>query len=203
MSVRLIVQRGQQKGKEITLPKGEIIVGRKRGCHIRLGDARVSRHHCKIICDGESAVVEDLDSANGTLVNGTRVKRARLKPGDLLQIGGIIFTVAGEEKAEVADETVAVMGQPPGEPQPSTQEAIASAMAAMAQAEGEPAGPIEVGLNIPQTTPQPAPATGKPEEEPVELELAPPEPEEEPPEAGPINIDWQTASTEEEKEKDQ
>jgi predicted component of type VI protein secretion system len=154
MEVRLVVQSGTNKGEEILLPRGEIVVGRRKGCNIRLGDARVSRQHCKIAFDGKTAVIEDLDSANGTLVNGEKVRRAALKPGDLVQLGGIMFSVAAE-MAEVPDEAVAVMGRPPGAPVTSEQESITSAMAAMAEAEGEGGGaeadvlPIEVDFGSP------------------------------------------------------
>jgi len=152
MGVRLIVQSGAGKGKEISLPEGEVLVGRRKGCHIRLSDARVSRQHCKITFDGTAAVVEDLDSANGTLVNGVKVKQAALKPGDLVQVGGIMFSVVSET-AEVPDEAVAVMGRPPGGPVSSEQESVAGAMAAMAQAEGEGAEsgvvPIAVDFSLP------------------------------------------------------
>jgi len=147
MGVRLIVQSGAGKGKEISLPKGEIVVGRRKGCHIRLSDARVSRQHCKITFDGTTAVIEDLDSANGTLVNGAKVKQAALKPGDLAQVGGIMFSVVSET-AEVPDEAVAVMGRPPGGPVSSEQESVAGAMAAMAQAEGEGAEPNAVPIAV-------------------------------------------------------
>ena len=164
MGLRLVVKVGKNKGKEIALPEGETLVGRRKGCNIRLADARVSRQHCRIRYDGKTATIEDLDSANGTLVNGAKVKEAVLKPGDLLQIGGMMFSVAGEE---VPDEAVAVMGPPPGEPGVSQEESIAGAMAAMALAEdeaGDTSAPIEINFSM--TTPEPE------AESPIPLEEA-------------------------------
>ena len=69
-------------------------VGRTARADFILDAALVSRLHCKLRADkSNQLVVEDLGSTNGTLVNGTRVGRAILKPGDLLTIGRVQFTV--------------------------------------------------------------------------------------------------------------
>jgi predicted component of type VI protein secretion system len=200
MEVRLIVRTGANKGREIVLPEGETLVGRRKGCNVRLGDARVSRQHCKIAFDGKTAVIEDLDSANGTLVNGERIKRAALKPGDLLQIGGMMFSVAAGG-AEVPDEAVAVMGRPPGGPAASEEESIAGAMAQMAQAEGEDeraraeAMPIELELGPPTgaadkgTAPIPVDEEG--------IELAQEESENASVDEGAIEIEWEPSAEDE------
>jgi predicted component of type VI protein secretion system len=148
MEVRLVVRTGPLKNKEIVLPAGETVVGRRKGCQIRVADARVSRQHCKFVFDGRQAVVEDLESANGTLVNGQRVQRAVLKRGDVVQIGGLEFGVAGG--AEVADAEVVVLPRPGGEPARSEQESIAGVMAAMAEAETAPtdAGVLPIELDF-------------------------------------------------------
>ena len=195
MQVRLIVQSGVSKGREIALPRGEIVLGRRKGCNIRLSDARVSRQHCKITFDGKAAVIEDLDSANGTLVNGEKVKQARLNLGDLVQVGGIMFSVAGG-RAEVPDEAVAVMGRPQGAPTTSEQESITGAMAAMAEAEGEEAGvdivalPIEVDLAVPAGEESEAATDAIPVDEEV-IELAQEDTEESSAGDNVLEIEWE------------
>jgi hypothetical protein len=60
--------------QEIDLPKGETLIGRSTACHITLEDPLVSRTHAKITVEDDQAVVEDLGSRNGLLVNGERIQ---------------------------------------------------------------------------------------------------------------------------------
>jgi pSer/pThr/pTyr-binding forkhead associated (FHA) protein len=93
MNVKLTVARGGSKGKTVQLRSPETIVGRARGCDVRIPSASVSRRHCRLsFCDGY-LVVEDLGSANGTLVNGVAAKRQAVRPGDRLEIGPVQFLV--------------------------------------------------------------------------------------------------------------
>jgi len=63
-------------------------IGREPSNDIVLsGDARVSRYHAEIVRDGSGFVIRDLGSRNGTLVNGSRISRHRLKNGDEIQVG--------------------------------------------------------------------------------------------------------------------
>lgn len=63
------------------------LVGRHSSCDVRLESERVSRFHCCLAQVGDGLAVRDLDSTNGTKVNGQRIHRARLRPGDELTIG--------------------------------------------------------------------------------------------------------------------
>ena len=62
-------------------------IGRSRDNHIHLADERASRHHARIDLQQGAFVLRDLDSANGTYVNGQRVQRHRLESGDEIRIG--------------------------------------------------------------------------------------------------------------------
>jgi len=84
------------------VPKGEdqvrllvgdnIRIGRSRDCSISVVDTKMSRHHAEIRYDGQDFIAVDLESANGTFVNGRRIRhRCRLKNGDALRLGGIQF----------------------------------------------------------------------------------------------------------------
>jgi len=63
------------------------MVGRDRTCSIVLTHPAVSRRHARLTISGNSYMLEDLQSANGTYVNNTRVDKARLKPGDVVRFG--------------------------------------------------------------------------------------------------------------------
>jgi pSer/pThr/pTyr-binding forkhead associated (FHA) protein len=62
-------------------------IGRSRDNKIYLADKRASRHHARIDLQQGTFVLIDLDSANGTFVNGQRVQRQALRSGDEIRIG--------------------------------------------------------------------------------------------------------------------
>jgi FHA domain-containing protein len=72
---------------EYTFERGRLAIGRSRDCDIRLTDPNVSRRHAEVRQEGSSFFVVDLDSTNGTEVNGRRVRRARLEDGDMIVLG--------------------------------------------------------------------------------------------------------------------
>ncbi|MDQ7781296.1 MAG: adenylate/guanylate cyclase domain-containing protein [Desulfomonilaceae bacterium] len=77
---------GQEIGQEFL--GHQTTVGRHEKCDLCLVDTMVSRNHCTILREGKGFVVKDLESRNGTWVNGRRIKnRRRLKEGDVIQIG--------------------------------------------------------------------------------------------------------------------
>jgi hypothetical protein len=64
-----------------------VVLGRSRECDIQVEDANVSRRHAELRQEGATYWVVDLDSTNGIEVNGKRVKRAKLEPGDTFTVG--------------------------------------------------------------------------------------------------------------------
>jgi Protein of unknown function (DUF3662)/FHA domain len=71
--------------EEITSPR--VTLGRSRSCDIHVADVNVSRRHAEIRQEGATYWVVDLGSTNGTLLNGTRVERERLRDGDTITLG--------------------------------------------------------------------------------------------------------------------
>lgn len=68
------------------------VIGRSRGCHLRLNLDRISRRHLELRRDGDQLLVEDLGSTNGTFVNNERIRiPTLLKPGDTLHIADYAF----------------------------------------------------------------------------------------------------------------
>lgn len=67
------------------------IIGRDPGCQLPVGFPTVSRRHCEVWAEDDKIYVRDLDSVNGTFVNGSRIRKQRLDPGDLLQVGPLIL----------------------------------------------------------------------------------------------------------------
>ena len=72
-------------------------VGRDPTCDIVVSEATVSRRHARLFWEGQELVVEDLGSSGGTFLNGTRVERATVKPGDVIRFGPRVeYTVESE-----------------------------------------------------------------------------------------------------------
>ena len=84
----LVIIRPDGKEVEESFIGHQTIVGRHEKCDLRLVDSMVSRNHCLILSEGKRFVVKDLESRNGTWVNGRRIKNRRnIKVGDVIQIG--------------------------------------------------------------------------------------------------------------------
>jgi len=80
-------------GEQIRAAGKATIVGRSSECDLVLRASDVSKKHCRILLGRSHAVVEDLESANGTYLNGKPVKRARLNDGDNLRVAEHEFLV--------------------------------------------------------------------------------------------------------------
>ena len=74
-------------GQRLEIDKRKFVIGRSRDCDIQLEDANVSRRHAELRQEGAAYWIVDLDSTNGTEVNGRRLKRAKLKQGDQITVG--------------------------------------------------------------------------------------------------------------------
>lgn len=92
-----ILQTDTQDKSSMTFrirPGGIKTVGRATRADFVIDAALVSRLHCRLEADDERLSVVDLESTNGTWVNGKRVERARLAEGDRLRVGRIELTVS-------------------------------------------------------------------------------------------------------------
>ena len=78
------------------LPGAEKTLGRGSAAGFSIDAPLLSRFHCNLAASADELVVEDLDSTNGTFVNGRRVQRAALREGDLLRLGGVELSVGRE-----------------------------------------------------------------------------------------------------------
>ncbi|RKZ14237.1 hypothetical protein DRQ50_09265, partial [bacterium] len=89
---------GTVKGEEVRLElvEGVLVVGRGADTGLRLAEASVSRRHAEVRRIGDNVTVQDLDSRNGTRVNGQPVTEPTLvQPGDRLDFAGLIFRLEG------------------------------------------------------------------------------------------------------------
>jgi pSer/pThr/pTyr-binding forkhead associated (FHA) protein len=93
MDVSLVYFKENGERKDFPLKEGTTTVGRKDECDYRIPLSQVSREHCQFELSDEGLTVRDLNSSNGTYVNNKRVAKVKLKPGDHVVIGPVVFTV--------------------------------------------------------------------------------------------------------------
>ena len=70
-------------------------IGRNDDNDVVIVDGRVSRHHARIIAAGAGFAIEDLQSSNGTFVDGATIERARVLPGAKIVVGETVLEVRG------------------------------------------------------------------------------------------------------------
>lgn len=73
--------------------RDELLIGRHPSCHVVIGADTVSRRHARLVFRDGAWVVQDLESTNGTHLNGQRVGRCRLRPGDQLRLGDQLLQI--------------------------------------------------------------------------------------------------------------
>ncbi len=97
MNVQLVVHNGNRGSRVLNLQSEETVIGRRQDCDLRIPSTDVSRRHCLLSMHDGCLNVEDLDSVNGTFVNGERISgRQLVMPGDKIQIGPVTFVAKYE-----------------------------------------------------------------------------------------------------------
>ena len=119
---KLVVLSEGLKGTSHDLKVDRTTIGRVEDNTFQIADASVSSHHCEILQKGAEVVVKDLDSTNGTFINGEKVSEATLKSGQTLRLGQVELQLlegdaaaaapaaAADSKptADVADQTMVI-----------------------------------------------------------------------------------------------
>jgi hypothetical protein len=85
-------------GEEKRVDKRRILLGRSRESDVQIEDPNVSRRHAELRQEGSTYWIVDLDSTNGIEVNGRRVRRAKLEPGDVFTVGSTDVTFRTERE---------------------------------------------------------------------------------------------------------
>jgi predicted component of type VI protein secretion system len=102
--MRLAVKRAGQTVKEFRFVKGPVFIGRHVHSQVFLPDRAVSRQHAAIFATRDGRwMVEDLDSSNGTFLNGKVVRKAEIKSGDGLRIGDFAIEINIEGEADAGE----------------------------------------------------------------------------------------------------
>ena len=112
MKVVLELQDQPSNVKKVTV-RHDIVIGRGSDCNLRLSAPQISRRHCFLRVGREGVSVTDLDSSNGTFVDGKRLKggvRQELVHGSLLALGSVRFLIRIKEDT-VAEDVLKPAGQ--------------------------------------------------------------------------------------------
>ena len=107
----LFVIQGRNRGSryDLTSHEGAMCIGREAGNFVQLDDNEVSRRHAEIRRIGETFVVGDLKSSNGTWLNSRKIERAELSSGDQIQVGRTILVYARDGVDVPAAELVDIV----------------------------------------------------------------------------------------------
>ena len=95
--ITLRILDGADRGRIFENISTPLTIGREEGNPIQLNDERISRFHLKIQEDEGKLVLTDLESTNGTKVNGEPVQLWRLRPGDVINLGRTVVLFGSRE----------------------------------------------------------------------------------------------------------
>src|SRR3954454_15071062 len=112
-TVTFQVLEGIDKGRIFRDLSTPVTVGREEGNSLRLNDERVSRFHAKVQIDKEDYILTDLESTNGTRVNGAVVQIRRLRYGDRVALGRSLLLFGSNEQIAARMATLEEAGVSP------------------------------------------------------------------------------------------
>lgn len=120
----LLICTGKLKGRRLSLPDAEVIVGRSEKCAIRIPSTLVSRNHCALRKAADGIWVRDLGSQNGTYINDAVISDpVLLQHGDQLRVGALVFQM--EQRGETVGEAATSPKSAKSKPGPTTESQIA------------------------------------------------------------------------------
>lgn len=96
MILRYILPDGEQK--EFELGRKSITIGRGIDANVMIADKLASRIHCGVSYKDGNYFLRDCDSRNGTFVNDSLIKVCRIKPGDRIRVGDMVFSVEASRR---------------------------------------------------------------------------------------------------------
>ncbi|MCU0782728.1 MAG: FHA domain-containing protein [Verrucomicrobia bacterium] len=109
---KLVILSEGMTGRSHELNVDKTTIGRVEGNTFPIIDPSVSSHHCEILLRGGDVVVRDLNSTNGTYINGEKITEAVLKPGQMLRLGQVELRletgVPAEAPKKAIDSTMAM-----------------------------------------------------------------------------------------------
>jgi hypothetical protein len=119
---KLVVLNAGLTGRSHELAVEKTTIGRVDDNTFQIAEASVSSHHCEILLRGTDVVVRDLNSTNGTFINGEKISEAVLNPGQTLRLGQVELRLEGEGAAAGSAPPPATGVAPAAAPQKKTEQ---------------------------------------------------------------------------------
>ena len=96
---KLVVLSAGMTGRTQELKADKTTIGRVEDNTFQIAEPSVSSHHCEVVLRGKDVVVVDLNSTNGTFINGEKITEQVIKPGQILRLGKIELRLDTEAPA--------------------------------------------------------------------------------------------------------
>jgi len=93
---KLVVLSEGLTGRSHELKVDKTTIGRMEDNTFQIAEQSVSSHHCEVLLKGNDVIVRDLDSTNGTYINGEKISEKVLKPGQILRLGNVEARLEGD-----------------------------------------------------------------------------------------------------------
>src|SRR5258708_10293714 len=103
---KLVIQNQGMTGRACELHTDRTTIGRVEDNTFQIADPSVSSHHCEVQLRGSDIFIKDLNSTNGSYVNGAQITESVLKPGQTLRLGQV------ELKLEAEGASASIPGAP-------------------------------------------------------------------------------------------
>ncbi len=103
---KLVLLSPGMTGRTHELKADKTTIGRVEDNTFQIAEASVSSHHCEVVLRGSDVVVRDLNSTNGTFVNGEKVTETVIKPNQILRLGQIEMRLETDAPAPATKKPV-------------------------------------------------------------------------------------------------
>jgi pSer/pThr/pTyr-binding forkhead associated (FHA) protein len=117
---KLVVLSAGMAGRSLELNVDKTTIGRVDDNSFQIAEPSVSSHHCEVLLQGGNVVIRDLNSTNGTFINGEKISEGPLKPGQTLRLGQIELRLETEGAPSTAPAPAPAPGAPAPAPAPGT-----------------------------------------------------------------------------------
>jgi pSer/pThr/pTyr-binding forkhead associated (FHA) protein len=103
MDVNLVAFDKNGSRKVFPLPSTVTVIGRRHSCDLRIPLMSVSKRHCQLNIDDGVLKIRDLNSRNGTYLNGNRINEAVIRQGDYIEVGPLAFAFQIDGRPETVN----------------------------------------------------------------------------------------------------
>jgi pSer/pThr/pTyr-binding forkhead associated (FHA) protein len=99
---KLVIQNQGMTGRACELHTDRTTIGRVEDNTFQIADPSVSSHHCEVHLRGSEILIRDLNSTNGSFINGNKIEESVLKPGQILRLGQVELKLEAEGAVETS-----------------------------------------------------------------------------------------------------